>query len=493
MHQPIDWYVPEVDSAGEGSTHGSENGELLHEAVSKSKPSLHFGVLPDVALLRLLNKLGGGDGMRVNEKSRTSPNKLTSEEREAVLGGDVTVEGIARKVRSGLIRNVVIVAGAGISSSAGVPDFRSENSGIYKNIAKYELPYPEAIFELSYFLNRPEPFYDLVSHVFLCHSLNPTPTHCFFRLLQEKSLLKRLYSQNIDMLERKVGLRDDILEEAHGTFESWHCVRCKQKYSLSEVTPIVCRTGGGVPQCLKPLKGPGLFLEHHDRLPELSSDHSNSDTDQSRTSPMPPLSFSSSPKSLRDDPLKHSDGLLFKGDQVLSPSVAPSIVVTNSKKQTDHQPNLTSLRTMDSLKDDLSRLKVDECGGLIRPNIVFFGEELRNGLSDIQLQADLNECDLFIVIGTSLSVEPFASVLPKVPPACPRLLINREEVGKGLSVVRTIGVDCGGFRFDEPDNYRDVKMLMDCDEGVRRFAELCGWEHELDAIIRNSSSPLSGQ
>lgn len=35
--------------------------------------------------------------------------------------------------------------------AAGIPDFRSPNTGLYANLEKYRLPYPEAIFEISYF------------------------------------------------------------------------------------------------------------------------------------------------------------------------------------------------------------------------------------------------------------------------------------------------------------------------------------------------------
>lgn len=35
--------------------------------------------------------------------------------------------------------------------AAGIPDFRSPSTGLYANLEKYHLPYPEAIFEISYF------------------------------------------------------------------------------------------------------------------------------------------------------------------------------------------------------------------------------------------------------------------------------------------------------------------------------------------------------
>lgn len=47
--------------------------------------------------------------------------------------------------------NIVVMAGAGISTSAGIPDFRSPGTGLYSQLEKYNLPYPEAIFTLDYF------------------------------------------------------------------------------------------------------------------------------------------------------------------------------------------------------------------------------------------------------------------------------------------------------------------------------------------------------
>jgi len=60
---------------------------------------------------------------------------------------------------------VVVLAGAGISVAAGIPDFRSPETGLYTIIQKsgYELPFPEALFTISYFKQSPEPFYKFAS------------------------------------------------------------------------------------------------------------------------------------------------------------------------------------------------------------------------------------------------------------------------------------------------------------------------------------------
>jgi NAD-dependent SIR2 family protein deacetylase len=51
------------------------------------------------------------------------------------------------------------MTGAGISVSCGIPDFRSPKTGIYANLKEYDLPTPESLFTLEYFIKRPEAFY----------------------------------------------------------------------------------------------------------------------------------------------------------------------------------------------------------------------------------------------------------------------------------------------------------------------------------------------
>lgn len=59
----------------------------------------------------------------------------------------------------------------------------------------------------------------------------PNKIHYFLRLLQDKQYLQRLYTQNIDGLERLAGINPDKLVEAHGTFSSARCLGCRALYS----------------------------------------------------------------------------------------------------------------------------------------------------------------------------------------------------------------------------------------------------------------------
>src|SRR6266496_3375033 len=100
--------------------------------------------------------------------------------------------------------------GAGVSTSAGIPDFRSPDTGLYANLARLNLPFAEAVFDISYFRNNPLPFYTLAQELYP-GKYRPTITHSFIRLLQDKGHLLKLFTQNIDCLEREAGVHDEYI------------------------------------------------------------------------------------------------------------------------------------------------------------------------------------------------------------------------------------------------------------------------------------------
>lgn len=85
-----------------------------------------------------------------------------------VLDGDRSVRGIVNAIKSGKVKKVCVLTGAGISCATGIPDFRSPDTGIYNNTEKYGLPNPEALFELDYFKQHPETFYSFIRVIFAC-------------------------------------------------------------------------------------------------------------------------------------------------------------------------------------------------------------------------------------------------------------------------------------------------------------------------------------
>ena len=102
------------------------------------------------------------------------------------------------------------------------------------------------------------------------------------------------------------------------------------------------------------------------------------------------------------------------------------------------------------------------CGGLVKPDITFFGEALPAEFHDSLHHID--DADLVVVMGSSLSVHPFASLPQMVPAGVPRLLLNMERVG-----------DLGSRR-------DDVVVIGECDDAVRALATELGWWDEMFAL-----------
>uniref|UniRef100_A0A8C2XDJ9 NAD-dependent protein deacetylase n=1 Tax=Cyclopterus lumpus TaxID=8103 RepID=A0A8C2XDJ9_CYCLU len=275
---------------------------------------------------------------------------------------ELTLDGVAQYIKSGKCKNILCMVGAGISTSAGIPDFRSPETGLYANMQKYNLPYPEAIFQIDYFKKHPEPFFALAKELYP-GQFKPTICHYFMKLLKDKGHLRRCYTQNIDTLERVAGLEGDDLIEAHGTFFTSHCVSfcCRQEYNLD-----------------------------------------------------------------------------WMRDKIFS--------------------------------EDIPRC--DKCSSLVKPDIVFFGE---NGGSACMFEGnDFPRCDLLIIMGTSLQVQPFAGLVGRVSKGCPRLLINMEKAGQvSLHPRMEVLTWCPFFLFLLS---RDVAHISTCDDGCLALAELLGWK-----------------
>lgn len=119
---------------------------------------------------------------------------------------------------------ILVMTGAGLSTPSGIPDFRTPGSGIYANLQKFNLPYPEAIFDIDYFRVKPEPFYAWAKEFFPGVNYQPNQGHFFIGKLQQQQKLLRLFTQNIDGLELLAGLPEEKMVFAHGSFSSASCI-----------------------------------------------------------------------------------------------------------------------------------------------------------------------------------------------------------------------------------------------------------------------------
>ncbi len=163
-----------------------------------------------------------------------------------------TIEDITSAIKSGKIKNIVVMTGAGASVPAGIPDFRSPGTGLYENLQEFDLPYPEAMFSKEYFARRPQPFYTLVQELFP-GKYRPAKAHYFVRLLEKKGLLVRDYTQNIDELERLAGVSEEKVIEAHGTFATASCsgemCNCHRRLPLDSFIAAMYESDHSLCQC----------------------------------------------------------------------------------------------------------------------------------------------------------------------------------------------------------------------------------------------------
>lgn len=133
-----------------------------------------------------------------------------------------TLHDVVSLLRS--CRNIIVVSGAGISVSCGIPDFRSKD-GIYARLAVDfpDLPSPQAMFDIQYFSLNPKPFYKFASEIWP-GQFQPSPSHQFIKQLEDRGSLLRNYTQNIDTLEVVCGIRNVI--QCHGSFSTATCRAC---------------------------------------------------------------------------------------------------------------------------------------------------------------------------------------------------------------------------------------------------------------------------
>jgi len=145
----------------------------------------------------------------------------------------------AEKIRHA--KRVVALTGAGISTAAGIPDFRGPQ-GLYVT-RKYD---PETIFEIGAFYRDPAPFYEFTRDFLgVIHTIEPTSTHHFLATLEAEGKLAAVVTQNIDSLHQKAGSQNVI--SVHGDYWTSHCTACNEDFTLSRMEEMVLEAP--VPRC----------------------------------------------------------------------------------------------------------------------------------------------------------------------------------------------------------------------------------------------------
>ncbi len=240
-------------------------------------------------------------------------------------------------------RRIVVLTGAGISVSCGIPDFRSAG-GLYSKVSKRfpELDDPTWMFDLEYFNKNPACFYSFAREIWDVTGHEPSMSHRFIAELERRGQLLRNYTQNIDGIENSAGISRAVM--CHGSFETVTCTKCHE----------TTRSGDTIQEFIR------------------------------------------------------------RGEVAICPA----------------------------------------CGGVLKPDLVFFGESLPDDF-DTHIDADCDQVDLVLVMGSSLKVKPVAGLVGRIPPHVPQILINREVVGY-------------------PHQF-DLCLLGECDNITHYLASRLGW------------------
>lgn len=119
-----------------------------------------------------------------------------------------------------MIKNIVILTGAGISAESGIPVFRSE-TGLWENHRIEDVCVPSA---LERDPATVENFYNTMRRNL--HNVEPNPAHFAVARLQKewKKGSVTLVTQNIDNLHERAG--SENLYHMHGSLTEIYCPRC---------------------------------------------------------------------------------------------------------------------------------------------------------------------------------------------------------------------------------------------------------------------------
>ncbi|GEQ69044.1 hypothetical protein JCM33374_g2715 [Metschnikowia sp. JCM 33374] len=162
-----------------------------------------------------------------------------------------TVPAVLHALRSS--KKILVITGAGISTSLGIPDFRS-TEGFYSKMADLGLSDPQEVFDIRVFRSDPNVFYS-IAHMILPPDNLKAPLHMFIRLLQDKGILLRNYTQNIDNLEANAGILPEKMVQCHGSFATATCITCQYKTDGRDLFPAIRRKEiAYCPKCAKKRK-----------------------------------------------------------------------------------------------------------------------------------------------------------------------------------------------------------------------------------------------
>ena len=162
-----------------------------------------------------------------------------SDSASPILADGAAIEDAAELFRKA--KRVVALTGAGVSTPSGIPDFRSEGTGLWSHDE------PMEVASLSTFRTHPERFFawfrPLVGQIF---NAEPNAAHKALADMDSPSREITVITQNIDVLHQKAGSKTVV--ELHGSIRTMTCTQCFQKFETKLFIQGFIENGN-IPKC----------------------------------------------------------------------------------------------------------------------------------------------------------------------------------------------------------------------------------------------------
>lgn len=141
--------------------------------------------------------------------------------------------------------HILVLSGAGLSTEAGIPDFRSKN-GLYS--VDFHGYNPETILSHSFYIDHADLFYDYLRTRLNYTGILPDDSYILLAKLEQAGKISAVLTQNIDSLHLEAG--SDNVIELHGSLKRFYCDHCAKVYPAEDVmkpdSPVRCDCGGSI-------------------------------------------------------------------------------------------------------------------------------------------------------------------------------------------------------------------------------------------------------
>ena len=262
---------------------------------------------------------------------------------------------------------ILALTGAGISTESGIPDYRSPGRPPHNPITHQAFMRSEAI-RKRYWARSMVGYHRM-------QAAQPNSGHVALAAAQRNGRVHHIVTQNVDALHEKAGASHVV--HLHGNINQVQCQQCKRITSRATLQ-----------QQLEQLNPP--FAQHVHQLVQHAT-----------------LLFQQQMAAQQQQRDTAVDG------QQSTPLSAASLIPHNHDEDAplaDKERSMASLRPDGDIElqneayySDMNIPACDECGGVLKPDVVFFGANVPREVH-AEVDALLASSDAVLVVGTSLTV-----------------------------------------------------------------------------------------